>query len=78
MVRGYVASVDDAELQRDVRPDHWDPDERPIKMWQAMLQVANHSTDHRAQVLAGIQRLGGPTVGQDYLDYLFEQQQAVD
>jgi uncharacterized damage-inducible protein DinB len=77
-VRAYAESVDDAELQRDVRPDFWDEERQPIKVWQAMLQVANHSTDHRAQVLAGIQRLGGPTVGQDYLDYLFAQQQGED
>lgn len=78
MALGYVESADDAELQREVHPDHWDADEGPIKVWQAMLQVANHSTDHRAQVLAGIQQLGGPTVAQDYLDYLFTSSSTID
>jgi uncharacterized damage-inducible protein DinB len=41
------------------------------------VQVINHSTDHRAQMLAGLHRLGAPTVGQDLLDYLFMQQSDV-
>ncbi len=43
-----------------------------IKVWEALVQVANHSTDHRAQIMAGLHRLGAPTMGQDFLDYLFE------
>src|SRR5262249_8923967 len=75
-VRTYLAEVTEVELRREVRPDFWDAHERPITVWQALLQVANHSTDHRAQMLVGIQRLGGPTVEQDYLRYLFSQQSA--
>jgi uncharacterized damage-inducible protein DinB len=33
---------------------------------------ANHSTDHRAQTLAGLHKLGAPTVGQDYLNFCWE------
>ncbi|MBC8160894.1 MAG: DinB family protein [Roseiflexaceae bacterium] len=72
-VLGYLDSLTPDQLQREVHPDFWE-DDPPIKLWQALLQVANHSTDHRAQILAGLHRLGGPTVGQDYLDYLDEQQ----
>ena len=71
-VLGYIDSLTPAELERDVHPEFWE-DEPPIKLWQALIQVANHSTDHRAQILAGIHRLGGETAGQDYLDYLGEQ-----
>jgi uncharacterized damage-inducible protein DinB len=35
-----------------------------------MIQVANHSTDHRAQTLRLLHDLGAPTFGQDYLRYL--------
>ena len=38
-----------------------------------LLHVFNHGTDHRAQALAMIDRLGGETVGQDLLTYLVEQ-----
>lgn len=39
---------------------------------QILLQVFNHGTDHRAQILAMIHTLGGPTIEQDYLFYLRE------
>lgn len=70
-VTAYVAALTPHELERDVRPDVWDAEDAPIKLWQALLQVANHSTDHRAQVLAGLKTLGAPTFEQDYLNYIF-------
>ncbi|MBZ0309940.1 MAG: hypothetical protein K8I82_28010 [Anaerolineae bacterium] len=69
-IRAYLDSLTDEALQRLVKPKFWDENEVAIPVWQALLQVANHSTDHRAQTLAGLHRLGAPTVGQDYLDYL--------
>lgn len=68
-VRDYLATLTPEELQREVSPGFWEG-HLAIRVWQAMIQVANHSTDHRAQILAGIHRLGGPTVEQDYLSYL--------
>jgi uncharacterized damage-inducible protein DinB len=68
----YIDTLMPEALQRAVRPDFWEEGRPFIKVWEAMLQVANHSTDHRAQTLAGIHRLGGSTVGQDVLDYYFE------
>jgi uncharacterized damage-inducible protein DinB len=73
-MRAYLATVSEVDLLREVRPDFWDAGEKPIRMWQALIQVANHCTDHRAQILAGLQRLGAPTMGQDYLDFLFARQ----
>lgn len=75
-VQAYLQTVTAQDLERDVRPDFWDESRQPIKVWQALIQVINHSTDHRAQILAGINQLGGQTVGQDYLHYLFAQQEA--
>lgn len=71
----YIDRLTPEELEREVRPEFWDEGDEPVCVWQALLQVANHSTDHRAQILAGIHRLGGTTVGQDYLDYLGEKQE---
>lgn len=71
-VRAYLNTLTPQEVEREVRPSFWDDDKPPVKVWEGILQVANHSTDHRAQTLAGLYRLGGPTVGQDVLDYIFE------
>lgn len=73
-VRGYIHTLTPQELQREVRPDFWGGGRKPIRVWQALLQVANHSTDHRAQMLAMLHHFGGVTTEQDYLTYLFELQ----
>lgn len=72
-VRAYLDTLTPEELQRRVKPDFWDDDRAPITVWQALLQVANHSTDHRAQAMAMMHtQFGAPTMEQDFLDYLAE------
>lgn len=68
-VLDYIGTLTPEELERDVRPDFWDDETPVIKVWEALIQVANHSTDHRSQTLAGLHRLGAPTVEQDFLAY---------
>lgn len=71
--RDYVATLNIAELNRMVLPDHWAKRDRtPFAVWQGLSQIINHNTDHRAQILAGIHRLGGETVAQDDLTMLRE------
>lgn len=71
MVRGYLAQVTPASLQRIVRPPFW-KDPWSVRAWQGLMQVLNHSTDHRAQLLDTVRELGGQTDEQDYLSYLHE------
>lgn len=69
--REYLNGLPPAELDRIVLPGHWASRGRtPFAVWQGLIQVLNHNTDHRAQMLAGIHRLGGQTVAQDYLAML--------
>ena len=68
--RAFLERLTPAELTREVRPEFWDPTEGPIQVWEALIQVLNHSTDHRAQTLAGLSQLGAPTFEQDFLSYL--------
>jgi uncharacterized damage-inducible protein DinB len=76
-IHAYLDTLTPQELERNVRPPEpeWNADKKPIKVWQVLVQVANHSTDHRAQTLAMIHRLGGETIEQDFLNYLFDLQQ---
>ncbi len=72
-VFAYLDSLTPAELRRTVKPPFWSEDEPPVTVWQALIQVANHSTDHRAQAMAMMHtRYGAPTFGQDFLTYLEE------
>jgi uncharacterized damage-inducible protein DinB len=42
-----------------------------VTVEQVLLHVVNHGTDHRAQVLPILHRLGAPTFEQDYMYHLF-------
>lgn len=66
----YMQSLDDAELGRKVRVTWWDEVDPDITVAQALTQVANHSTDHRAQTMAVLHMLGYEGVGQDFLEFL--------
>ena len=47
-------------------------EDRDLYVWQALLHVINHGTDHRAQVLRTLHDLGVPTTSQDYIFYAYE------
>jgi uncharacterized damage-inducible protein DinB len=66
----YIQSLTDDELQRQVNVPWWDNPDDTITVAQALTQVANHSTDHRAQTMAVLHTLGYDGVGQDFLTYL--------
>lgn len=76
MVRSYVATLTNQELQRRVRPAFWGEGQFSVNVEQALTQVALHSADHRAQLLTHIRTFGGPTVEQDFLQYLRQGQGA--
>ncbi len=47
-------------------------DKDPTALWQILLHVANHGTDHRAQLLRILSELGVKTFPQDYIIYVWE------
>lgn len=46
------------------------PDLLHMQKWEILLHVANHGTDHRSQILAGLYQLGAPTFPQDYFFFV--------
>ncbi len=67
MMRNYLATLDDDMLS-----------EKPLKgedenliLWQVLLHVVNHGTDHRAQLLRVLNDLGVETTSQDYIFYVY-------
>jgi uncharacterized damage-inducible protein DinB len=67
-VRATLDALTPDDLERQL---HW-PGRPPIYVWEALLQVVNHGTDHRAQVLAGLHQLGAPTFMQDFIFHAIE------
>lgn len=49
------------------------PDEdKDLIVWQVLLHVVNHGTDHRAQILRLLNDLGVKTGPQDYIFYVYD------
>lgn len=71
-IREYLSQLTPDELMVDVKPPFWEANQPAIKVYEAMLQVANHSTDHRAQTFVMLHHTHGPTAPQDLLFYLFD------
>lgn len=46
--------------------------DQALTVWQILLHVGNHATDHRAQILRLLNDLGAKTTAQDYIFYIFD------
>jgi uncharacterized damage-inducible protein DinB len=68
-MRDYLAKLRDDMLFEKPFTDGEDPD---LMLWQALLHVANHGTDHRAQILRLLNDLGIKTTSQDYIFYIYD------
>jgi uncharacterized damage-inducible protein DinB len=61
------------KLQDKVLFDHpLEGGDEVLTVWQVLLHVANHGTDHRAQILRLLTDLGVETASQDYIFYIFD------
>ena len=68
-MREYLAALRDELLFTRPFPDH--PEDKDLIKWQVLVHVVNHGTDHRAQVLWGLNDLGVETESQDYVFYAY-------
>ena len=68
-MREYLARLrDDMLFAQPIQ----EPDEdKDLIVWQVLLHVANHGTDHRAQLLRVLNDLGVKTEYQDYIFYSY-------
>jgi uncharacterized damage-inducible protein DinB len=68
-MRDYLSTLRDEMLFEKPFPDGEDKD---LILWQVLLQVVNHGTDHRAQLLRLLNDLGVKTTSQDYIFYVYD------
>lgn len=68
-MRDYLATLHEGRL---LEPLTVTPTKQ-FQVWQVLMQVINHGTDHRAQLLALLHQLGVKTMPQDYYFYLMGQ-----
>ena len=69
-MREYLAQLRDDMLP--TKPIKEPDEDRDLILWQVLLHVANHGTDHRAQILRLLKDLGVETRSQDYMFYVYE------
>jgi uncharacterized damage-inducible protein DinB len=66
--RAYLAGLQDEMLEQ--KP--LEGEDKELIVWQVLLHVVNHGTDHRAQLLRMLHDLGVKTESQDYIFYVYE------
>ena len=71
-IRTYLAELRDDMLF--TKPIKEPEEDQVLFVWQVLLHVANHATDHRAQLLRVLHDLGVETKSQDYIFYVYENQ----
>lgn len=69
-IRQYLAELRD-EMLFDT-PITEPEEDKDLIVWQVLLHIVNHGTDHRAQILRSMNDLGVKTSYQDYIFYVFE------
>ena len=65
----YLATLRDDMLFEKPFTDGEDKD---LILWQVLLHVGNHGTDHRAQLLRLLNDLGVRTASQDYIFFVYD------
>jgi len=68
-MRAYLAGLRDDML---FTKPFGEGEDKDLILWQVLLQVANHGTDHRAQLLRQLHDLGVKTEAQDYIFFVYE------
>lgn len=69
-IRSYLADLQDDQLFS--KPIKEPEEDQVLFTWQVLLHVANHATDHRAQLLRVLHDLGVETKSQDYIFYVYD------
>lgn len=68
-MRAYLEGLQDEMLTSKPIPEGED---KVLILWQVLLHVVNHGTDHRAQLLRLLNDLGVEPESQDYMFYVYE------
>jgi uncharacterized damage-inducible protein DinB len=64
-VRAYMDRLLDTQLDEIVHYQNTSGQSYSKKRFEILAHLANHGTDHRAQILAMLYQLDAPTIGQD-------------
>jgi uncharacterized damage-inducible protein DinB len=69
-MRDYLAHLRDDMLFD--KPIEEPEEDKGLIVWQVLLHVVNHGTDHRAQLLRLVHDMGVKTTSQDFIFYIYD------
>jgi uncharacterized damage-inducible protein DinB len=69
-MRHYLTKLRDEMLF--ARPIEEPEEDQELMVWQVLLHVVNHGTDHRAQILRLLNDLGLETMYQDFIFHVYD------
>ena len=69
-MRGFLAQLQDDELF--AKPINEPKEDQKLSVWQVLIHVINHGTDHRAQILRILHDFGVKTTSQDFIFYVYD------
>ncbi|MFT3895886.1 MAG: DinB family protein [Anaerolineales bacterium] len=69
-IHNYLAGLQDDMLF--TKPIKEPEEDQVLIVWQVLLHVVNHATDHRAQIFRLLNDLGVETTSQDYIFYVYD------
>jgi uncharacterized damage-inducible protein DinB len=72
-VYDYLNTATDEQINRVIDYEFSWCGKQSHPAWMLLMYIITHATDHRAQILQGIHQLGGETIAQDFVRYLWEQ-----
>jgi uncharacterized damage-inducible protein DinB len=69
----YLDALNDEALEKRIEYVSVTGNTKRVSVvYDSLMQILNHSTDHRAQILSLIHQLGGETIAQDLIFYSWE------
>jgi uncharacterized damage-inducible protein DinB len=69
-MQGYLSKLKDSMLFD--KPIKEPEEDRNLVVWQVLLHVINHGTDHRAQLLRVLHDMGVKTTSQDFIFFVYD------
>jgi uncharacterized damage-inducible protein DinB len=71
-MRGYLAGVTEASLGEDFVLRHRNGEERRTPLWQVLVHVVNHGSQHRSEAAEALTMAGRSPGSLDFTTFLWE------
>lgn len=77
-LRRYLSGLSEADLEQEITPPEWWGDTPGVRfpLWHIMMQVVQHSQQHRAEIAQALTALGSSPGDMDYIDYAIGEHKA--